>query len=72
MNLNSSSATIPIAIICLERNEKVDKRVTEFVVPIGTMVNMNGAAIQFGIIAIYIITNQHGRVLDFGSLVLLW
>ena len=69
MNFNFRSATIPIARTCLERNQKVDKRVTGFVVPIGTTVNMNGAAIQFGVIAIYIINNQHGRVLDFGSLV---
>ena len=67
-----SPATLPVTISCLERNEKVDKRVTEFVIPIGTTVNMNGGAIQIAVTAVYIMNNQHGGLVDFGLLVVCW
>ncbi|NWY19448.1 SATT protein, partial [Aphelocoma coerulescens] len=41
----SSSATLPSMIKCVEENNRVDKRISRFILPIGATVNMDGAAI---------------------------
>lgn len=69
---HSSTSTLPITLTCLEENQRVDRRVTRFVLPIGTTVNMNGTGIYSAVIAIYIAQNQLGGPLDFGSSVLVW
>lgn len=50
---SSSSATLPVTMTCVEENNKIDKRVTQFVLPIGATINMDGSCIYFTISAIF-------------------
>uniref|UniRef100_A0A8C5T5J8 Amino acid transporter n=1 Tax=Malurus cyaneus samueli TaxID=2593467 RepID=A0A8C5T5J8_9PASS len=50
----SSSATLPSMIKCIEENNKVDKRISRFILPIGATVNMDGAAIFQCMAAVFI------------------
>ena len=50
----SSSATLPITIECVEEENKVSRRTTLFVIPLGATVNMNGTALYESIAAIFI------------------
>ena len=67
-----SSACIPVTLNCLEKNHKVDSRVTQFVLPIGTTVNKDGTAIYIAVSAIYIVKIYHGDTLNLSSAVLIW
>lgn len=51
---SSSSATMPITLRCVEQNLKVDKNIANFVVPLGTTVNMDGTAIYEATAALFI------------------
>lgn len=42
---SSSSATLPVTMECLEKNNHVDERVSKFVLPIGATINMDGTAL---------------------------
>jgi len=53
---------------CLEEKNKIDTRVTRFVVPIGATVNMNGTAIYLPVGAIYI-AQLCGITLSIGELI---
>ncbi|XP_032910188.1 neutral amino acid transporter A [Catharus ustulatus] len=50
----SSSATLPSMIKCIEENNKVDKGISRFILPIGATVNMDGAAIFQCMAAVFI------------------
>merc|ERR1719228_1525465 len=50
----SSSATLPITINCLEQGNKVDSRISRFVLPIGATINMDGTALYEAVAAIFI------------------
>lgn len=51
---SSSSATLPVTIQCLEQQNKVDPRVSRFVLPIGATINMDGTALYEAVAAIFI------------------
>jgi DAACS family dicarboxylate/amino acid:cation (Na+ or H+) symporter len=51
---SSSSATLPVSMHCVKENLGVTKNITSFVMPLGSTVNMNGAAIFQGMAAIFI------------------
>ncbi|CAK6957759.1 excitatory amino acid transporter 1-like [Scomber scombrus] len=40
-----SSATLPVTFHCIEENHSMDKQLTRFMLPIGTTMNMDGAAL---------------------------
>ncbi|XP_070573038.1 excitatory amino acid transporter-like [Ptychodera flava] len=64
----SSAGTLPVTFRCLEENNKVDKRVTRFVLPIGATVNMDGTALYEAVAAIFI-AQMNGINLGAGSIV---
>lgn len=51
---SSSAATLPVTIQCLEQQNKVDPRVSRFVLPIGATINMDGTALYEAVAAIFI------------------
>ncbi|EZA62365.1 excitatory amino acid transporter 1 isoform X2 [Ooceraea biroi] len=65
---SSSSATLPIAIACLEDRNGIDPRVTRFVMPIGATVNMDGTALYEAVAAIFI-SQVRKMSLSFGELI---
>lgn len=51
---SSSTATLPVTIRCAEDNNQLDQRITRFVLPVGTTVNMDGTALYEAVAAIFI------------------
>ncbi|XP_067676385.1 excitatory amino acid transporter 3-like [Haliotis asinina] len=66
LGTNSSAATLPVTMDCCEKNLKIDRTITRFVLPIGATVNMDGAAIFLVVTPVYIaqISGVHLSVLD--------
>lgn len=50
----SSSATLPVSMHCVQKNLGISKNIANFVLPLGSTVNMNGAAIFQAMSAIFI------------------
>ena len=50
----SSSATLPVTMECAEKNAGISKRATEFVLPLGATINMDGTALYEAVAAIFI------------------
>jgi Na+/H+-dicarboxylate symporter len=50
----SSTATLPVTMECAERKAGVSKRSTEFVLPLGATINMDGTALYEAAAAIFI------------------
>ena len=67
----SSAATLPTTIRCLEENNKVDPRISKFVLPLGATVNMDGAALYEAIAAIFI-AQLNDVDLGGGRIVAIW
>ena len=65
---SDSSATLPITFRCLEENNKIDKRVTRFVLPVGATINMDGTALYEAVGSIFI-AQMYGIHLGPGELV---
>ncbi|CAK9804487.1 Excitatory amino acid transporter 2 [Anthophora quadrimaculata] len=64
----SSAATLPITFRCLEENNKIDPRVTRFVVAVGATVNMDGTALYEAVAAIFI-AQMNGIPLGIGDVI---
>ncbi|EHB04340.1 Excitatory amino acid transporter 3, partial [Heterocephalus glaber] len=52
--ISSSSATLPVTFRCAEEKNKVDKRITRFVLPVGATINMDGTALYEAVAAVFI------------------
>jgi proton glutamate symport protein len=50
----SSSATLPLTITCLEENAGASNKVTSFVMPLGSTINMDGTALYECVGAMFI------------------
>jgi Na+/H+-dicarboxylate symporter len=63
----SSSAALPVSMHCVQQNLGVSKNITSFVLPLGSTVNMNGAAIFQGM-AVMFVAQAYGIELDWISM----
>jgi Na+/H+-dicarboxylate symporter len=50
----SSTATLPVTMECAETEAKISRRSTEFVLPLGATINMDGTALYEAAAAIFI------------------
>uniref|UniRef100_A0A8C9VDE9 Amino acid transporter n=1 Tax=Scleropages formosus TaxID=113540 RepID=A0A8C9VDE9_SCLFO len=66
--ISSSSATLPVTFKCAEENNKLDKRITRFVLPVGATINMDGGAIYEAVAAIFI-AQLNNYDLDIGKII---
>ena len=51
---SSSSATLPVSLRCMTENLKVDKHIARFVLPIGSVLNMDGTAMYEAMAALFV------------------
>ena len=56
---SSSAATLPVTIRCVEKDLKVPKKVSDFVLPIGATVNMDGTSL-YQAVAVIFLAQFHG------------
>jgi solute carrier family 1 (neuronal/epithelial high affinity glutamate transporter), member 1 len=62
----SSSATLPVTIECAEENNRVSRKASLFVLPLGATVNMDGTALYESVAALFI-AQMLGIELGFGQ-----
>ena len=67
----SSAATLPTTIRCIEENNKVDPRISKFVLPLGATVNMDGTALYEAVAAIFI-AQLNNYDLPAGKIIAIW
>lgn len=65
----SSAATLPVTIECVEKKAGVSNRITSFILPLGTAVNLSGSSL-YVCIAVLFIAQSYGIHLSFPSLIL--
>ena len=65
---SSSSATLPVSMHCIQENLGVSKNISNFVLPLGSTINMNGAGIFQGM-AVLFIAQAYGIELGWYNLV---
>jgi len=63
----SSSATLPVSMHCAQENLGVSKNISSFVLPLGSTINMNGAAIFQGM-AVMFVAQAYGIELDWKNI----
>ncbi|KAI2662158.1 Excitatory amino acid transporter 3 [Labeo rohita] len=64
----SGSATLPVTFRCAEENNRIDKRITRFVLPVGATINMDGTALYEAVASIFI-AQLNNLDLDAGQIV---
>eukprot|EP00116_Pleurobrachia_bachei_P005698 sb/3465960/ len=65
---DSSSATMPVTLKCVEERNNVDRRVSRFVIPVGATINMDGTALYEAVACLFI-AQVNGISLNFGQVV---
>ena len=63
-----SFAALPVTFRCLEENNKIDGRITNFILPIGTTINMDGTAMYEAVATIFI-AQAYNYSLSFGQII---
>lgn len=66
----SSSATLPVSMHCIQENLGVSKNISNFVLPLGSTVNMNGLAI-WQVLATTFIANAYGVPLSLQKFIMI-
>ncbi|MBA3816160.1 MAG: dicarboxylate/amino acid:cation symporter [Parachlamydiaceae bacterium] len=66
----SSSATLPVSMHCLQRNLGVSKNISNFILPLGTTLNMNGAAL-YQVMAAMFVAQAYGIDLSWMNILIL-
>ncbi len=64
----NSAAALPITFRSMNDKLRIDPRITRFVLPIGTNINMDGTALFISVASIFI-AQMSGMTLGFGELV---
>jgi len=67
----SSSATLPVTIECAEERNKVSRKASLFVLPLGATVNMDGTALYEAVAALFI-AQLFGIELGFGQQIIIF
>ena len=67
--LLSSAATLPITIRCTAEVNEVDERIAQIVLPVGSVVNMDGTALYEAVASIFI-AQVNQKVMDIGSIII--
>jgi len=67
----SSTATLPVSISCLEDHNKIDSRISRFVLPLGATINMDGTALYEAVAAVFI-AQVNGIELGIVELIITW
>ncbi|OTF72560.1 Sodium:dicarboxylate symporter-like protein [Euroglyphus maynei] len=65
---SSSSATMSVTMQCLEQNARIEPSIVRFVIPFGSTVNMDGAALYESVAAIFV-AQYRRKLLNLGQLV---
>ncbi|MDA3907040.1 MAG: dicarboxylate/amino acid:cation symporter [Bacteroidales bacterium] len=66
LSTSSSAATLPVTMECCEKNLKVSREVTSFVLPIGATINMDGTSLYQAVAAVFI-ASAFGMDLNLGQ-----
>ena len=66
---SSSAATLPVTIECVEKKAGISNRVSSFVLPLGTSINLSGSAL-FACVGVLFIAQAHGIHLSWPTLAL--
>ncbi|XP_069126788.1 excitatory amino acid transporter 1-like isoform X1 [Argopecten irradians] len=66
----SSAATLPVTMDCLVNKNHVDRRVVDFITPIGSVINMDGTALYVSMVTIFI-SQRLGATLTFGDYIII-
>jgi Na+/H+-dicarboxylate symporter len=67
----SSAATLPVTIKCAEQRNKVSRKASLFVLPLGATVNMDGTALYEAVAALFI-AQLFGIELGFGQQIIIF
>ena len=66
-----SAATLPTTIRCVEENNKIDRRISRFMLPLGATLNMDGLALSRVIVTIFV-AQLNDIYLSPGRVVVAW